>query len=313
MAGGTVRGLACALAVLLATSAACAARGKLADCGDEMSTSRTLSGGAIARVWSAVDVPGLELLVVPGDPWGHGAVCEVGSGALSDGEDAFRLARGRLDAPDPLTLATLSMLLLERGLAGKVPWSGPGSHGVRAPMDGVGAGVPVAEGGVLTYWRPHQQAASFVRVTLDLESLTLTETLETAVASQQSGGDAITRAEQNLQSDQVPTRQAAIRTLAEATDPRADVLLLDAVLNNVSWIVRQDAARVLGQRAPEGAVAVLGRVLLGDGHARVRTQAASALCEIGDSASADALNRAAEGDADAGVRGAAKGCLSRLP
>ncbi len=269
-----------------------------------MSSSRTVQGQP-ARLIAPGAVPGVELLVVEGDPYTTGAVCRLSDGSVHTGIDGFRSVAS-LAGADPVALARLSMLLLEEpGVASTV---------LIETADGA-ASPPAVEGRILTYWRTDKTLDNTVRVTVNLDTAAVETALDTTLARDAAApSDPIERAQQELASDSLDDRMAGVRRLDALGSTAGDAALIDALLQNDRWQVRKEVARRLGQRssAPEGAVAALSRSLTLDGYAAVRSTAALSLGALGDRGALPALEQAAQEDTDSSVRAMAQVSLSKL-
>lgn len=264
-----------------------------------MTRDRRLADGAAAVVSTGVSVPGYELLVPvggPGDPPAAGAMCRVSDGAELRGVDAWRAATAA--TPDPVLLAAVAMTVLERGVAGRDP-----SRAGEAPA------APSLDGGVLTYWRRHEQLANQVRVSVVVATGAVTATLDTDLA--RPTGTVVERAPALLAAPTLPERLGAVRELAASDDPEARALLFAAARGNDAWKVRNEAVRQLGERPRPGAVEVLVGILAADAQLEVRATAATALGKLGAREAIPALE-AAGGDPSPVVRAAALGAVTRL-
>jgi hypothetical protein len=281
-----------------------------------MSAEQKLPDGRRAqRLQPSWAIAGLDLLLVEGERYSTGAVCDKQDGKLFTAKDGFLVAQKRLGSRDPVALAGLSMLLLEQGVAGQDPWTGPGSYGGREPPAEVNAGPPTIDGQTLRYWRSHVELANFVRVELHLESLALQTTLDSDIMrAQAQPSDELARAKQDLESNHLPTCQRAVGALAKMATAEADQLLMAAARDHRAWKVRLAAVRALASRAPTGAVEAITHILLTDSHNDVREASASALGTLGQATPEvlDALSRVAEGDGSQVVRDTATISLGKL-
>lgn len=271
-------------------------------------------GSKSSSSWNELTVPGVELSLEveqasPYRQWGAARV-DGSSGSLH-GKEAFDAARARV-ASDPTALATLSMLFLDEGVAGKKPWTQPGT-GSRPPDQEAIARPPALSGDTLVYWRAHAQLADLVRCRVSLSSGKLAcELGGDVLQAERTAKDPTGAAKQDLASDNVNVRIRGLQALGHVGDAHARDQLIDFALNAYDLRERQAAVEVLGKLGGTGVVAAVSRVLLYDHNAEVRQAAATALRELHDPAARDALEKAANGDANGRVQVLAAEALEQL-
>lgn len=269
--------------------------------------------GSKSSSWNELSVPGVELFVetdkaFPYRPSGSARV-DGARGALR-GKEAFDATRTRV-AKDATALATLAMLFLDDGVAGKKPWTRP--DGPQVPDQQAIAAPPVLSGDALVYWRFHVQAADLVRCTVTLSSGEIScEGGGAVLQAERLANDPAGAAKQDLASDNPYVHARGIAALGHVHDDHAREQLIDFALNAYSPLDRRTAVETLGKTGGAGVVAALGRVLLHDRGDEVREAAATALGELRDPAGRDALQRAESGDSDARVQVLAGEALSKL-
>src|SRR5215212_4266284 len=112
--------------------------------------------------WNELTLPGVELSVEheTSPPHRSRASARVDGGPKLYGKDAFDATRAKAGA-DPTALATLAMLFLDEGVAGKKPWTAP--VGPQVPDQQAIARPPALSGDTVVYWRSHAQLADLVR------------------------------------------------------------------------------------------------------------------------------------------------------
>lgn len=208
-------------------------------------------------------------------------------------------------------LATLAMLFLDDGVAGRSPWTEPSDAN---PVDEQAiAKPPVLEGDTLTYWRLHKQTANLVRIRVSLASGTRTyEEGGALVQAERAARSGVGAAKDDLASSNVDYRIHGIGTLGMVGNDEARAKLIDLALNDEQPRARAAAVRELGKLGKADTVAALSRVLLYDQFTEVRETAAQTLGQIGDPAGRDALQRAQAGDADVRVRILSEEALKKL-
>jgi hypothetical protein len=264
--------------------------------------------------WTELEVPGVELFLEtekasPYRSWGAARV--DGSRGLLHGKEAFDATRGRV-GDDAIALATLAMLFLEDGVAGKTPWTKP-SGGSTPPEQEAIAKPPARSGDTLVYWRDHAQAADLVRCRVALSSGEVAcEIGSKVLQDERVAQDPAGAAKQDLASDNIVVRTRGIEALGKVGDDQARAQLIDIALNAYQPEERRVAVTVLGRMGGTGVVAALSRVLLHDRFDEVRGAAATALGDLRDPAARDALQRAEAGDADIRVRKLATAALEKL-
>lgn len=283
---------------------------RVTDCGSTLTTRRSVQGRP-ARAVHPDAIPGIELLRVDTVPEATGAACEVATGRLLQGQEGFRRAAS-LVGDDPTALALLSSMLLEEpGVAGRTVHTDP----VTAGGGDTAPSPPIIDGRRLIYWRVDKTLDNDVRVTVDLDTLTVDTALDTTIAADAAAPtDPIERARLELQDADLSQRLAGVARLDGLQSSAADQLLVQVLLEDEHWQVRKEVARRLGQRQPPpaGAIDALCRSLLLDGTAEVRGQAATALGSIGDPRAREQLQAAAARDGDPGVRALATAALQRI-
>ena len=271
-------------------------------------------GSKSSASWNELTVPGMELFLEaektsPYRSWGAARV--DGSRSYLRGKEAFDAARTRV-GNNPTALATLSMLFLEEGVAGKKPWTQP-TGGAMGPDQEAIAKPPTLSGGNLIYWRPHAQLADLVRCRVSLSSGDVACELGGDVLfAERVAKDPAGAAKKYLASDNLYTRTRGIEALGHVGDDHAREQLIDIALNAYEREERRVAVTVLGKTGGAGVVAALSRVLLYDRFDEVREAAATALGDLRDPAARDALQRAESGDADIRVRVLSTDALKKL-
>lgn len=263
--------------------------------------------------WNELKVPGVELLIEtekasPYRSWGS---ARVDGSRVLHGKEAFDATRPRV-GDDATALATLAMLFLDDGVAGKKPWTQP-SGGSTPPDQEAIAKPPVLSGDTLVYWRDHAQAADLVRCRLSLSSREVAcEIGSKVLQSERVAKDPAGAAKQDLASDNIVIRTRGIEALGKVGDDHAREQLIDLALNAYQPEERRVAVTVLAKTGGTGVVAAVRRVLLYDKFDEVREAAATALGDLHDPAARDALQRAEGGDADGRVRVLATEALKKL-
>lgn len=271
-------------------------------------------GSKSTAPWNELQIPGVELSLEtekapPYRSWGAARI--DGSGGLLHGKPAFDAVRARAGG-DPTTLATLAMLFLDDGVAGRKPWTRPLGGSVPPDQEAI-ARPPALSGDTLVYWRAHVQLADLVRCQASLASGEVTCELASQLAqAQRVAGDPAGAARDDLASDNVNIRIRGIQALGHVGDDHAREQLIDLALNAYDPRERSAAVEVLGKTGGTGVAAALGRVLLYDRFDQVREAAATALGELRDPAAREALQRAETGDADARVQVLAADALKKL-
>ena len=263
--------------------------------------------------WTELSIPGVELFVSretspPHRAWG-GARLDGASRELR-GKPAFDAVRART-GDDPTTLATLAMLLLEDGVAGKKPWTRP--DGPQVQDQQAIARPPAVSGDTLVYWRFHEQLADLVRCKLGLQSGKIAcELGGDVLQAERVGKDPSAAAKQYLASDSASDRARGVQALGEIGDDHARQQLREIAVNGRDPRERKAAVKALGKTGGTDAVTTLSRVLLEDKFDEVRQLAATVLGELRDPAARDALERAVNGDSDVRVQVLAAQALKQL-
>jgi hypothetical protein len=263
-----------------------------------------------ASTWNELTVPGAELMIdqEQAAPYRARGAARVDGKELR-GKDAFDATRGRVNG-DPTALATLAMLFLDDGVAGKKPWTRPGAQ---VPDQQAIARPPTVAGDTLTYWRSHAQLADLVRCKVTLSSGQIACELGGDLAqAERANKDPDAAAKQDLASANVNDRLRGIQTLGQSKDPHARDQLINLALNAYDFRERQAAVEVLGKLGGSGVVAAVSRVLLFDQYPEVRQVAATALGDLHDPAGRDALEKASTGDANGRVQVLASQALKQL-
>lgn len=271
-------------------------------------------GSKSSTPWTELKVSGVELSLEtekasPYRSWGAARV--DGARSALHGKEAFDATRGRV-GNDATALATLAMLFLDQGVAGKQPWTKP-SGGATPPEQEAIAKAPALSGDTLVYWRDHAQTADLVRCRLTVSSGDLSCEIGSKVLQEErTAQDPAGAAQADLASDNLVVRLRGIEALGKVGDDAAREKLIDLALNAYQPQERQTAVTVLATVGGKGVVAAVGRVLLYDKFDEVREAAATALGTLGDPAARDALQRAEGGDADIRVRKLATESLKKL-
>jgi hypothetical protein len=266
-----------------------------------------------SSLWNELSVPGVELYldVESGPPHRSAGGARVdGASRMLRGKEAFDATRARVGG-DATAIATLAMLFLDEGVAGKKPWMQPG--GTRPPEQQAVAKPPALSGDTLVYWRAHAQLADLVRCRVSLASGNIAcELGGDVVQAERVGKDPAGTAKEQLASSDVFVRIRGIEALGAVGDDGARAQLIDLALNAHDARERAAAVRVVGKIGGAGVVAALSRVLLYDRFEEVRQAAAVALGDLRDPAGRDALQKAETGDADGRVQVLAAEALKKL-
>jgi len=270
-------------------------------------------GSKSSSPWNELKVTGVEFFLETekSPPYRSVGAAKVDGSSLQHGKDAFDAIRGRV-AGDATALATISMLFLDDGVAGKKPWTQP-TGGATPPDQEALARPPALSGDTLVYWRDHVQTADLVRCKLALSSEELTCEIATKVVqTDREGKDPAGAAKEDLASDNIVVRTRGIEALGKVGDDRSREQLIELALNAYQPEERRVAVTVLGKTGGTGVVSALGKVLLLDKFDEVREAAATALGELRDPAAREALRRAEGADADIRVRVLATEALKKL-
>lgn len=270
-------------------------------------------GSKTSAPWTEIKVPGVELFLETekSQPYRSWGAARVDGGALLHGKDAFEATRSRA-AGDATALATLAMLFIDDGVAGRTPWTRPTGGGRPRDQEAI-AKPPALSGDALVYWRAHVQMADLVRCHLTLSSGELVcESGRDLVQATREAKDPAAAAKEDLASDDINVRTRGIETLGKIGDDRARAQLIDLALNAYQPEERRVAVTVLARVGGAGVVAAVSRVLLLDKFDEVREAAATALGELRDPAGREALQRAEGSDADIRVRVLATEALKKL-
>lgn len=256
------------------------------------------TAGAATPV-TTLTIPGVELSLLPGEPWPKGQA-KVDGRRLTGG-DAFRAILPKLQGADATTLATLVMLFLDPGGAGQAPWTK--REGERALDEQAIATPPALVGDTLTYWRFHHELAGMLRCEASLSQASVTCTLGTDVL--RTCGDPLESAQKDLAAGDVYVQMNAVNTLVDAASPAAMAQLVELARGTADARVRVRAVEGLAQAKPEGVRDVLVTLLQTDPYGSVRAAAATALGTLADPAARPALQRASTGDKNDAVKSAA--------
>lgn len=269
--------------------------------------------GSKSTAWNELGVPGAELFVetdkaFPYRPSGSARV--DGERGTLRGKQAFDATRSRV-GNDATALATLAMLFIDDGVAGKKPWTRADGT-VSADQQAI-AKPPAVSGDTLVYWRFHAQSADLVRCTVSLSRGEISyEMGGDVLQAERVARDPAGTAKADLASDNPFVRARGIQALGKVGDDRAREQLIDFALNAYSPLERRTAVEVLGKLGGVGVVAAVSRVLLHDKGDDVREAAATALGALRDPAGRDALERAEKGDSNARVQVLAAEALKQL-
>jgi hypothetical protein len=270
-------------------------------------------GSNSSSSWNELKVPGVELLLETekSPPYRSWGAARVDGSRVLHGKEAFDATRTRV-GNDATALATLAMLFLDAGVAGKKPWTHP-SGGATPTEQAAIAKPPALSGDTLVYWRDHAQAADLVRCRLSLSSgEVVCEIGSRVLQTERVANDPAGAAKQDLGSDNIVIRTRGIEALGKVGDDHSREQLIDLALNAYQPEERRVAVTVLARTGGTGVVAALSRVLLHDKSDEVREAAATALGDLHDPAARDALQRAEGGDADIRVRVLATEALKKL-
>jgi hypothetical protein len=264
-----------------------------------------------SSAWNELSVPGAELLIDQEQtaPYRARGAARVDGKELR-GKDAFDATRTRVNG-DPIAIATLAMLFIDDGVAGKHPWTQP--SGARPPDQQAVAKPPALAGDTLTYWRAHAQLADLVRCKVSLSSGEIACELGSAIVqTDRAAQDPDAAAKQDLASTNVNDRIRGIHTLGQSKDPHARDQLIELALNAYDFRERAAATETLGKLGGPGVVGAVSRILLFDQYPEVRQVAATALGDLRDPAGRDALQKASTGDANGRVQVLASEALKRI-
>lgn len=263
--------------------------------------------------WNELKVRGVEFLLETekSSPYRSWGAARVDGSHVLHGKEAFDATRTRVDN-DATVLATLAMLFVDDGVAGKKPWTQP-SGGSTPPEQEAVAKPPALSGDTLVYWRDHVQAADLVRCRLSLSSAEVVcEIGSQVLQAERVAKDPAGTAKQDLASDNIVIRTRGIEALGKVGDAQSREQLIDIALNAYQPEERRVAVTVLARTAGAGVVAALSKVLLHDKFDEVREAAATALGDLRDPAARDALKQAEAGDTDIRVRALATEALKKL-
>lgn len=265
--------------------------------------------GAPSRVDRAVAVPGYTVHVVEAEPRPYGALAPQ-LGAPLRGEDAFDAARHAIGDPDAVTLARLSMLFLDHGVAGRDPWTSAAPFG--EPDQRAMADDPKRNGGTVVYWRQHTTTADLVRCTLAIEASAVVCMSAPEIARAEAvEADPLGAAKADLASDNWSIRQRGLRLLAESSAPEATALLFETIASGEPAKMRQHAIEAAAKRSDGAATAAIAAAVKGDADAGVRRAGVIALRGHTSEAALDALRHAAANDADPTIKAMAGALLPK--
>lgn len=268
--------------------------------------------GSKSSAWNELSVPGAELFVETDKarPYRTSGAARVDGRGMLRGKDAFDATRSRV-GDDATALATLAMLFLDDGVAGKKPWTRP--EGPNVPDQQAIARPPAVAGDELVYWRFHIQSADLVRCRASLSRGEIRcEMGGDVLQAERVAKDPAGTAKQDLASDNPYVRARGIQALGKVGDAASRTQLIDLALNAYSPLDRRTAVETLGKVGGPGVVDAVSRVLLHDKGDEVRQAAATALGELRDPAGRDALQRAEQGDANVRVQVLAAAALKQL-
>lgn len=269
--------------------------------------------GSKSSAWNELSVPGAELFVETDKSFPYRATGSAkvdGTRGMLRGKEAFDATRSKVGG-DATALATLAMLFLDDGTAGKKPWTKP--DGPQVPDQQAIARPPALSGDNLVYWRFHIQTADLMRCRVAVSRGEITcEMGGDVLQAERVAKDPAGTAKADLASDNPFIRARGIRALGAVGDDASRAQLIDFALNAYSPLERRTAVEVLGKAGGAGVVDALSRVLLGDKGDEVREAAATALGQLRDPAGRDALQRAEKGDSNARVQVAAGEALKQL-
>jgi hypothetical protein len=269
--------------------------------------------GSKSSAWNELSVPGVELFVETDRSFPYrasGSAKVDGERGTLRGKQAFDATRGKV-GNDATALATLAMLFLDDGVAGKKPWTK--LEGERSPDQQAIAKPPALSGDNLVYWRFHIQTADLMRCRVSLSRGEVScemggDVLQAERVAKDPGGTA----KADLASDNPFIRARGIRALGAVGDDASRRQLIDFALNAHSPLERRTAVEVLGKVGGAGVVDAVSRVLLLDKGDEVREAAATALGALRDPAGRDALEKAEKGDASGRVQVLAAEALKQL-
>jgi hypothetical protein len=270
--------------------------------------------GSKSSSWNELRVPGVELVLETekSAPYRSAGAARIDGGGLVRGKDAFDATRTRVGG-DAAALATLAMLFIDDGVAGRKPWTQPSASGSTPQDQEKVARPPAVSGDSLVYWRLHVQLADLVRCTVAMSAGTVScESGRDLVQADRVAKDPAGAANQDLASDNIEVRLDGIRALGRAGDDASRKRLIEIALNAYQPRERTVAVQVLSKIGGADVVDAIGRALLHDKFDEVREAAATALGDLHDAAGRDALQRAESGDADIRVRVLATEALKKL-
>lgn len=262
--------------------------------------------------WNGLTIPGVELFLdkEKSQPYRQWGAAKVKGSRELHGKAAFDAVRAESGA-DPTVLATLAMLFLDDGVAGRTPWTAPEPNNP-VPEQAI-AKPPALSGDTLTYWRLHTQMANLVRIKIAVSTGQVTyEDGGKLFQAERVAKDGVGAAKQDLASSNIEDRLRGISTLGQAGGDAARTQLIDIALNAEQPRERTAAVTALAKLGGADTVAAVSRVLLYDQFTDVREAAAETLGALADPAGKDALERASTGDADIRVRQLSKEALKRL-
>ena len=266
--------------------------------------------GSKSSTWNELSVPGTELFVErdSSPPYRSSGSARI-DGRTLRGKEAFDATRSRVG--DATALATLAMLFIDDGVAGKKPWTRP--DGPQVPDQQAIARPPAVSGDNLVYWRFHVQTADLVRCRASLSRGEVScEMGGDVLQAERVAKDPAGTAKQDLASDNPYVRARGIQALGHVGDAASRNQLIDLALNAYSPLDRRTAVETLGKLGGPGVVDAISRILLADKGDEVRQAAATALGELRDPAGRDALQHAEQGDSNARVQVLAADALKQL-
>jgi HEAT repeat protein len=268
--------------------------------------------GSKSSAWNELSVAGAELFVErdSSPPYRASGAARVDGRGMLRGKDAFDATRSRV-GNDATALATLAMLFIDDGVAGRKPWTKP--DGSQVPDQQAIARPPAVSGDNLVYWRAHIQSADLVRCRASLSRGEVScEMGGDVLQAERIARDPAGTARQDLASDNPYVRARGIQALGHVGDAASRSQLIDLALNAYSPLDRRTAVETLGKVGGPGVVDAVSRILLYDKGDEVRQAAATALGELRDPAGRDALQRAEQGDSNARVQVLAADALKQL-
>ncbi len=255
--------------------------------------------------WEQGSVPGMTFYERATGPHQSQGIARVdGKSGYLTGMKAFDEARKRLGDHDLVLLARLAMLLVNEGVAGDDPWTGPGRF--TEEEDRV-AKPPSISGDVFEYWRRHEQLPNLMRARLNLATGAIDlESADKIARGQAMASDPWPVIERDLGSDSYDVALRGIRELEALGTPKARERLQKEALGNKDYSVREGAVLAVSRLGGDGALDTLLHAVTSDASGDVRKAAVKALVELGDPKALDTLRKVANSDSEPTVQAEAQ-------